>query len=62
VNSYKPHIIVFRCNWCSNNGADLCGTSILQGAPHLRVIKTICSRREGGCILHNGSKAPARVA
>ncbi|MCK4361769.1 MAG: hydrogenase iron-sulfur subunit [Dehalococcoidia bacterium] len=45
MSDFKPQIVLFCCNWFSHDGADLAGTSILHGAPHLRVIRTMCSGR-----------------
>ena len=42
---WEPKIIGFLCNWCSYTGADLAGTSRLQYAPNLRVIRVMCSSR-----------------
>jgi F420-non-reducing hydrogenase iron-sulfur subunit len=45
MESFKPRIIVFCCNWCSYAGADLAGVSRLQIKPYFRVIRTMCSAR-----------------
>jgi F420-non-reducing hydrogenase iron-sulfur subunit len=42
---FEPVIIGFLCNWCSYRAADLAGTSRLQYAPNLRVIRVMCSGR-----------------
>ena len=42
---YEPVIVGFLCNWCSYRAADLAGTSRLQYAPNLRVIRVMCSGR-----------------
>lgn len=43
--SYEPVIVGFLCNWCSYRAADLAGTSRIQYAPNLRVIRVMCSGR-----------------
>jgi F420-non-reducing hydrogenase iron-sulfur subunit len=40
---FEPKIIAFCCNWCSYTGADLAGTSRLQYAPNVRIIRVMCS-------------------
>ncbi len=45
MSRFEPKILVFLCNWCSYAGADLAGTSRLQYAPNIRVIRTMCSGR-----------------
>ena len=45
TDKWEPRIIGFLCNWCSYTGADLAGTSRLQYAPNLRVIRVMCSSR-----------------
>jgi F420-non-reducing hydrogenase iron-sulfur subunit len=45
VNRFEPKIVVFLCNWCSYAGADLAGTSRIQYAPNVRVIRVMCSGR-----------------
>ncbi len=42
---FEPKIIAFLCNWCSYAGADLAGTSRIQYAPNVRVIRVMCSGR-----------------
>ena len=44
-NGWEPRIVGFLCNWCSYAGADLAGTSRLQYAPNVRVIRVPCSGR-----------------
>ncbi len=41
--AFEPLILVFCCNWCSNAGADLDGTSRLQYPPNVRIIRVMCS-------------------
>jgi F420-non-reducing hydrogenase iron-sulfur subunit len=43
--AFEPRIVGFLCNWCSYTGADLAGTSRLQYAPNVRVIRVMCSAR-----------------
>jgi len=45
MDSFEPKIIAFCCNWCSYAGADLAGTSRMQYAPNIRVIRVMCSGR-----------------
>lgn len=45
MNKFEPKIVVFLCNWCSYAGADLAGTSRIQYAPNVRVIRVMCSGR-----------------
>ena len=45
MNRFEPKIVAFLCNWCSYAGADLAGTSRLQYAPNVRVIRVMCSGR-----------------
>ena len=42
---FQPTIISFLCNWCSYTGADLAGTSRMQYAPNIRIIRVMCSGR-----------------
>ena len=42
---FKPHIIVFACNWCAYSAADLAGVSRFQYPPNLRIIRVMCSGR-----------------
>jgi F420-non-reducing hydrogenase iron-sulfur subunit len=43
--TFEPTIVGFLCNWCSYTGADLAGTSRIQYAPNVRVIRVMCSAR-----------------
>ena len=45
MDNFEPKIIAFCCNWCSYAGADLAGTSRMQYAPNIRVIRVMCSGR-----------------
>ena len=42
---FEPTIVGFLCNWCSYTGADLAGTSRIQYAPNVRVIRVMCTAR-----------------
>jgi len=42
---FEPKIVAFTCNWCSYAGADLAGTSRIQYAPNMRLIRVMCSGR-----------------
>lgn len=43
--SFEPKIVAFFCNWCAYTAADLAGTSRLQYAPNVRIIRVMCSGR-----------------
>jgi len=43
--SFEPKIVAFLCYWCSYTGADLAGTSRIEYAPNIRVIRVMCSGR-----------------
>jgi len=45
MEDFEPKIVAFLCNWCSYAGADLAGTSRMQYAPNVRVIRVMCSGR-----------------
>jgi F420-non-reducing hydrogenase iron-sulfur subunit len=42
---FEPKIIAFVCNWCTYTGADLAGTSRLQMAANVRVLRLPCTGR-----------------
>ncbi|MFN2188070.1 MAG: hydrogenase iron-sulfur subunit [Candidatus Promineifilaceae bacterium] len=42
---FEPVIVGFLCNWCSYRAADLAGTSRVQYAPNMRIIRLMCSGR-----------------
>jgi F420-non-reducing hydrogenase iron-sulfur subunit len=42
-DEFEPKVIAFCCNWCSYTGADLAGTSRLQYAPNVRIVRVMCS-------------------
>lgn len=41
----EPRLTAFVCNWCTYTGADLAGTSRLQMAPNVRIIRLPCTGR-----------------
>jgi F420-non-reducing hydrogenase iron-sulfur subunit len=43
--SFEPTIVAFVCNWCTYTGADLAGTSRLNMAPNVRIIRLPCTGR-----------------
>jgi F420-non-reducing hydrogenase iron-sulfur subunit len=43
ADEFEPKIIALCCNWCSYTGADLAGTSRIQYAPNVRVVRVMCS-------------------
>jgi len=45
MDNFEPKIVAFCCNWCSYAGADLAGTSRIQYAPNIRIIRVMCSGR-----------------
>lgn len=44
-SGFEPRILAFVCKWCTYAGADLAGTSRMQYAPNVRVIRLPCSGR-----------------
>jgi coenzyme F420-reducing hydrogenase delta subunit len=42
---FEPKIVAFVCNWCTYTGADLAGTSRLQMAANVRVVRLPCTGR-----------------
>lgn len=44
-HDFEPRIMAFVCQWCTYTGADLAGTSRIQYAPNVRVLKLPCSAR-----------------
>jgi len=42
---FEPRIAAFVCNWCTYIGADLAGTSRIQMAPNVRVVRLPCTGR-----------------
>jgi coenzyme F420-reducing hydrogenase delta subunit len=45
AGAIEPRIAAFVCNWCTYTGADLAGTSRIQMAPNVRVIRLPCTGR-----------------
>jgi F420-non-reducing hydrogenase iron-sulfur subunit len=43
ADDFEPKVIAICCNWCSYTGADLAGTSRIQYAPNVRVVRVMCS-------------------
>jgi F420-non-reducing hydrogenase iron-sulfur subunit len=43
--NFMPNIVGFLCNWCSYGGADRAGSSKLDIAPSISVIRVMCSSR-----------------
>lgn len=43
--AFEPKIVGFLCNWCSYRAADLAGTSRIQYAPNVRIVRVMCSGR-----------------
>ena len=44
-SSFEPNIVAFVCNWCTYTGADLAGTSRLNMAPNVKIIRLPCTGR-----------------
>ena len=45
ASAFEPRILAFVCNWCTYTGADLAGTSRLQMAANVRIIRLPCTGR-----------------
>lgn len=45
LQGFEPRIAAFVCNWCTYTGADLAGTSRLQMAPNVRIVRLPCTGR-----------------
>ncbi len=45
IEQFEPRITAFVCNWCTYTGADLAGTSRLQMAANVRVLRLPCTGR-----------------
>jgi F420-non-reducing hydrogenase iron-sulfur subunit len=43
MTDFEPRIVAFLCNWCTYTAADLAGTSRIQYAPNVRIIRLMCS-------------------
>ena len=44
-SAFEPKLTAFVCNWCTYTGADLAGTSRLQMASNVRIIRLPCTGR-----------------
>lgn len=44
-DDFEPKIVGFLCNWCSYTASDLAGTSRMEYAPNVRIIRVMCSGR-----------------
>jgi coenzyme F420-reducing hydrogenase delta subunit len=42
---FEPKLVAFVCNWCTYTGADLAGTSRIQMAHNVRMIRLPCTGR-----------------
>ena len=45
TRQFEPRIVGFLCNWCAYSGADLAGTSRLQYATNVDIVRVMCSGR-----------------
>jgi len=45
AGEFEPRITAFVCNWCTYTGADLAGTSRLNMASNVRIIRLPCTGR-----------------
>ena len=43
--AFEPKIVAFVCNWCTYTGADLAGTSRIQMATNVRMVRLPCTGR-----------------
>ena len=43
--TFEPKLVGFLCNWCSYTASDLAGTSRMEYAPNIRIIRVMCSGR-----------------
>ncbi len=43
--NWEPKILAFVCNWCTYVGADMAGTSRMQYAPNVRILRFPCTGR-----------------
>lgn len=44
-HDFEPKILGFVCKWCTYSGADLAGTSRMDYAPNVRMVRLPCSGR-----------------
>jgi F420-non-reducing hydrogenase iron-sulfur subunit len=42
---FEPRLTAFVCNWCTYTGADLAGTSRIQMASNVRIVRLPCTGR-----------------
>ncbi len=45
TTEFEPRITAFVCNWCTYTGADMAGTSRMQMASNVRIIRLPCTGR-----------------
>ncbi len=45
IHDFEPKIMAFVCKWCTYSGADLAGTSRMDYAPNVRIVRLPCSGR-----------------
>jgi F420-non-reducing hydrogenase iron-sulfur subunit len=45
ATDFEPKITAFVCNWCTYTGADMAGTSRMQMASNVRIIRLPCTGR-----------------
>jgi len=45
TGAWEPKLVAFVCNWCTYTGADLAGTSRIQMAANVRMIRLPCTGR-----------------
>jgi F420-non-reducing hydrogenase iron-sulfur subunit len=45
IKEFEPKIVAFVCNWCTYAGADLAGTSRINYATNVRIVRFPCTGR-----------------
>ena len=45
LSTFEPRVTAFVCNWCTYTGADLAGTSRLNMASNVRIVRLPCTGR-----------------
>lgn len=45
MDTFKPKILGFLCNWCCYAAADSAGVARFQYPPNIRVIRIMCTGR-----------------
>jgi F420-non-reducing hydrogenase iron-sulfur subunit len=45
MDSFRPQIVAFVCNWCSYGGADKAGGQKLAYSPDVKLVRVMCSGR-----------------